>query len=274
MRARCGRGTGAPACGGGVVATDARAARPGPRSTRWRRLRSRGEAGRTLLLHGKLRWSAQQPCGPGAGGPRSRGAGPAVGAGRSSAGRAVPVGTVGRATGRRPPTLTATRRVGGVGRGSSAPPPYPAAMIASNSSLSFSRSATPSDTTSTRSRSSGANATVAVAVGSGAIVVVDMVNTGARIVIWAQWSSTTDAVRRRSLGLVLLARVDRDLAWLGLLRDRDAQGQHPGLVVGAMRSGSRVSPRNSCRENTPSGRSATCISTCSASPRVAARPAR
>ena len=37
--------------------------------------------------------------------------------------------------GGRPPTITVTRRDGGAGRGSSAPPPYPAAMIASNSSL-------------------------------------------------------------------------------------------------------------------------------------------
>ena len=216
ISAPCGRGAGAeqvhPPAVEGAVATDARAARPGPRSTRWRRLRSRGEAGRTLLLHGKLRRSAQQPCGPGAGGPRSRGAGPAVGAGRSRTGRPVPIGTVGRATGRRPPTITATRRDGGAGRGSSAPPPYPAAMIASNSNLSFSRSTTPSAVTSAGwsciSRSSGANATVAGAVGSGAVVVGDMVNTGSSdrdlgTGSRAQRSrrtrsSTTDAVRRRS----------------------------------------------------------------------------
>ena len=105
-----------------------------------------------------------------------------MGAGRSRTGRPVPIGTVGRAIGRRPPTITATRRDGGAGRGSSAPPPYPAAMIASNSSLSFSRSTTPSDVTSAGwsciSRSSRANATVAGAVGSGAVVVGDMVNTG------------------------------------------------------------------------------------------------
>jgi len=105
-----------------------------------------------------------------------------VGAGRSRTGRPLPIGSVGRATGRRPPTITVTRGDGGAGRGSSAPPPYPAAMIASNSSLSFSRSTTPSDVTSAGwsciSRSSGANATVAGAVGSGAVVVGDMVNTG------------------------------------------------------------------------------------------------
>ena len=213
ISAPCGRGAGAglvhPPAVEGAVATDARAARPGPRSTRWRRLRSRGEAGRTLLLHGKLRRSAQQPCGPGAGGPRSRGAGPAVGAGRSRTGRPVPIGSVGRATGRRPPTITVTRGDGGAGRGSSAPPPYPAAMIASNSNLSFSRSTTPSDVTSAGwsciSRSSGANATVAGAVGSGAVVVGDMVNTGSSdrdlgtvVDEHIGRSSTTDAVRRRS----------------------------------------------------------------------------
>ncbi len=105
-----------------------------------------------------------------------------MGAGRSRTGRPVPIGSVGRATGRRPPTITVTRGDGGAGRGSSAPPPYPAAMIASNSNLSFSRSTTPSDVTSAGwsciSRSSGANATVAGAVGSGAVVVGDMVNTG------------------------------------------------------------------------------------------------
>ena len=186
ISAPCGRGAGAelvhpPAVEGRWRRTPAR---PDPVHGR----RDGAACGRGVKRDGrcccteKLRRSAQQPCGPGAGGPRSRGAGPAVGAGRSRTGRPVPIGSVGRATGRRPPTITVTRGDGGAGRGSSAPPPYPAAMIASNSNLSFSRSTTPSDVTSAGwsciSRSSGANATVAGAVGSGAVVVGDMVNTG------------------------------------------------------------------------------------------------
>ena len=70
---------------------------------------------------------------------------------------------------------------------------------------------------------------------------------------------------RRDRVLAAIAGADLDLARLGLLGHRDHQPEHAVDVRGSTRSTSRVSPRNSCRLNTPLCRSVAMVSTPSSS---------